>query len=90
MKSRWQVADGRSQETALSSQLSAPRTTVALCLCLLITILFSVSSAADVLKVVVNDTIQPVTAEYIGRGLDAAAANHDQAVLFSISRCCWP
>ncbi|HYU46253.1 MAG TPA: hypothetical protein VEK84_08770, partial [Terriglobales bacterium] len=37
------------------------------------------SSVADVLKVVVNDAIQPVTAEYIARALEAAAANHDQA-----------
>jgi len=33
----------------------------------------------------VNDAIQPVTAEYIGRALAAAAANHDQAVLIEIN-----
>jgi membrane-bound serine protease (ClpP class) len=38
-----------------------------------------------VLKIVVNDAIQPVTAEYIGRALDLAAANHDQAVLIEIN-----
>jgi membrane-bound serine protease (ClpP class) len=38
-----------------------------------------------VLKVVVDDAIQPVTAEYIGRALDAAAANHDEAVLIEIN-----
>ncbi len=43
------------------------------------------SSAADVLKIVVNDAIQPVTAEYIGRALDAASANHDQAVLIEMN-----
>jgi membrane-bound serine protease (ClpP class) len=43
------------------------------------------SSAADVLKIVVDDAIQPVTAEYIARALDAAAANHDQAVLIQIN-----
>jgi len=43
--------------------------------------LLAAVSAADVLKVTVNDAIQPVTAEYIGRALDLAAANHDQAVL---------
>jgi membrane-bound serine protease (ClpP class) len=42
-------------------------------------------SSADVLKIVVNDAIQPVTAEYIGRALDLAAANHDQAVLIEIN-----
>lgn len=41
--------------------------------------------SADVLKVVVNDAIQPVTAEYIARALDVAAANHDQAVLIEMN-----
>lgn len=43
------------------------------------------SSAADVLRIVVNDAIQPVTLEYISRALEAAAANHDQAVLIDIN-----
>ena len=47
--------------------------------------LFTTFSSADVLKIVVNDAIQPVTAEYIGRALDLAAANHDQAVLIEIN-----
>jgi membrane-bound serine protease (ClpP class) len=37
------------------------------------------------LKIAINDAIQPVTAEYIGRALDLAAANHDQAVLIEIN-----
>jgi len=40
---------------------------------------------ADVLRISVDDAIQPVTAEYIGRGIDAAAANYDQAVLIEIN-----
>jgi membrane-bound serine protease (ClpP class) len=40
---------------------------------------------AEVLRVAVDDAIQPVTAEYIGRALDVAAANHDQAVLIEIN-----
>ena len=47
--------------------------------------LFAASSSADVLKIAINDAIQPVTAEYIGRALDLAAANHDQAVLIEIN-----
>ena len=42
-------------------------------------------SSADVLRIAINDAIQPVTAEYIGRALDLAAANHDQAVLIEIN-----
>ena len=41
--------------------------------------------AADVLRIVVDDAIQPITAEYIGRALDAAAAHHDQALLIEIN-----
>ena len=41
--------------------------------------------SADVLRVSVDDAIQPVTAEYIGRALETAAANHDQAVLIEIN-----
>jgi len=37
------------------------------------------------LKIVVDDAIQPVTAEYIARGLETAATDHDQAVLIEIN-----
>lgn len=47
--------------------------------------LLASSASADVLKIVVNDTIHPITAEYIGRALDAANAAHDQAVLIEIN-----
>jgi membrane-bound serine protease (ClpP class) len=40
---------------------------------------------ADVLKIVVNDAIHPITAEYIDRALQSAAANHNQAVLIEIN-----
>lgn len=47
--------------------------------------LLSSSASADVLKIVVNDAIHPITAEYIDRALQLAAANHDQAVLIEIN-----
>jgi membrane-bound serine protease (ClpP class) len=47
--------------------------------------LLALSASADVLKVVVNDAIHPITAEYIDRALQSAAANHDQAVLIEIN-----
>jgi len=37
------------------------------------------------LKISINDAIQPVTAEYIGRALELAAARHDQAVLIELN-----
>jgi len=53
--------------------------------CFVALFLLAAVSAADVLKITVNDAIQPVTAEYIGRALALAAANHDQAVLIEIN-----
>lgn len=43
------------------------------------------SSASEVLKIVVDDTIHPITDEYIGRALEAAKNNHDEAVLIEMS-----
>ena len=50
-------------------------------------VLFLLASfcSADVLRVTVNDAIQPVTAEYIARALEVAARNHNQAVLIEIN-----
>jgi membrane-bound serine protease (ClpP class) len=42
------------------------------------------ASRPEVLKVVVDDAIQPSTEEYIGRAIDAAARNHDEAVLLEL------
>src|SRR6204780_1404387 len=42
-------------------------------------------SCAEVLKIVVNDTIQPVTEEYIARGIDEAQRRNDQAILIEIN-----
>jgi membrane-bound serine protease (ClpP class) len=71
----------------LRSQVSdlADKLTSRLWLGLFAAVLFTGSSAADVLKVVINDAIQPVTAEYIARALEVAAANHDQAVLIEMN-----
>src|SRR5436190_17657676 len=46
---------------------------------------FSALAPADVLKIVVDDTIQPVSAERIERALDLAAARKDDAVLIELS-----
>lgn len=55
-------------------------------------VLLTVSAAAsaapvarnEVLKVVVDDTIQPITREYITRALDSANSNHAEAVLLEL------
>jgi membrane-bound serine protease (ClpP class) len=48
-------------------------------------LLFSTFAGADVLKIVVNDTIQAATAERIERALDQAAAQKDDAVLLELN-----
>ena len=40
----------------------------------LVLCVFSAPSSGEVLKIVVKDTIHPITDEYIGRALDEAAA----------------
>jgi membrane-bound serine protease (ClpP class) len=52
---------------------------------LIATLFFSSLSSAQVLKVELNDTIQPVTEEYIARAIDEAARSNDQAILIEIN-----
>ena len=47
--------------------------------------LLVVPASAEVLKIVLNDTIQPVTDEFIGRALAEAKAKNDQALLIVIN-----
>ncbi len=53
--------------------------------CFALLFLLSALCAADVLKIVIDDAIQPITAEYIGRALQVAAANHDNALLIEMN-----
>jgi membrane-bound serine protease (ClpP class) len=43
------------------------------------------AAPADVLKVVIDDTIQPITQEYIARAIQEAQRRNDQAVLIEIN-----
>jgi len=45
----------------------------------------SMPSSAEVLKIVINDTIHPITDEYIGRALAQAQAQKAQALLIEIN-----
>jgi membrane-bound serine protease (ClpP class) len=51
----------------------------------LLLLVFSAGASAEVLKVVLDDTIQPITAEYIDRAIQQAHRENDQAVLIEIS-----
>jgi len=55
------------------------------CFASLLVLWLPVSARADVLKLVINDTIQPVTAERIARALDQSAAQKDDAVLIELN-----
>jgi membrane-bound serine protease (ClpP class) len=48
-------------------------------------LLLGTAARAEVLKIVVDDTIQPITEEYIARAIDEAARRGDQAVLIEIN-----
>jgi len=53
---------------------------------LLLVIFSSITPAsAEILKIVLNDTIQPITDEYIQRAIDEAARNHDDALLIELN-----
>jgi membrane-bound serine protease (ClpP class) len=52
---------------------------------LLIVFALSTAASADVLKIVVNDAIHPITDEYIGRAIAEAERNKDQALLIEIN-----
>ncbi len=53
--------------------------------CLVLLVIGCCSASAEVLKVVVNDTIQPISGEYIARAIAEAARRNDQAVLIEIN-----
>ena len=48
-------------------------------------VLGSLAGSAEVLKIVVDDTIHPITDEYVGRALEEAQRDKDQAVLVEIN-----
>lgn len=59
--------------------------TITLLLLLLFTLAFAKPASAQVLRIVVDDTIQPITAEYISRAIEQARKNNDQALLIEMN-----
>src|SRR6202453_1574424 len=53
--------------------------------CLLGLLVLTAAASAEVLKIVVNDAIHPITDEYLGRAIAEAARNKDQALLIEIN-----
>src|SRR5246127_3197114 len=54
-------------------------------ICLVLLVVCSSAASAEVLKVVVNDTIQPISGEYIARAIAETARRNDQGVLIEIN-----
>jgi membrane-bound serine protease (ClpP class) len=76
----------RSRESApvanSMKRLSFRRFSLALAFCLLS---FTLTSAAEVLKIVINDAIHPITDEFIGRALADAQTRRADALLIEIN-----
>ncbi len=53
--------------------------------CLVALVVCSSPASAEILKAVVNDTIQPISQEYIARAIDEAARRNDKALLIEIN-----
>ena len=65
-------------------------TSAAVVILLLSTVAFTTAAQAPgppsgVLRITVNDTIHPITEEYIGRAIEQASRDHDQALLIEIN-----
>ncbi|HUA17024.1 MAG TPA: nodulation protein NfeD [Verrucomicrobiae bacterium] len=56
-----------------------------LLLCLVAILLFGFPASAEVLRIVVDDTIQPITAEYISRAIDEAHRVNAEALLIEMN-----
>lgn len=54
-------------------------------LAVLLLSVFSSLSSAEVLKIVLNDTIHPITDEYVGRAIAEAERNKDEALLIELN-----
>ena len=80
------VLNPQQSEIHLRSRLAGRLpTTIAAAILLLVTLAFAQPVSAQVLQIVVDDTIQPITAEYILRAIEQARKNNDQAVLIELN-----
>src|SRR5262245_10158615 len=76
----WRTRPDRSREVSTMRQHRLLKTVAVLALCVAASY-----ARADVVKIVVNDTIQPVAAEYIDRAIQEAQRSHADAVLIEMN-----
>jgi len=55
------------------------------CLILTLAVITTAPASAQILKITINDTIQPISAEYISRAIDEAHRRNAQAVLIEMN-----
>ncbi len=67
------------------SWLSRPLNAVAVSILFILAFTIPTPASAQVLKIVVDDTIQPITAEYISRAAEQAGNNNNQALLIELN-----
>jgi membrane-bound serine protease (ClpP class) len=75
----------RSEGPMHSSSTIKSYSKLRLIITIVIAAIFSFPASAEVLKVVVNDTIQPISQEYIARAIDEAHRRNAQAVLIEMN-----
>ncbi len=75
------MADGMQRNRCSGSRKMLARWAMAL----LTALLLSSFAYGEILKIVIDDTIQPVSEEYIARAIDEAQRRNDQAVLIEIN-----
>ncbi len=61
------------------------RRLIQLAIVVIATVCLSVPASAEILKVTLNDTIQPISEEYIARAIAEAGHRNDQAILIEIN-----
>src|ERR1700749_1127598 len=82
-----QLGCEESARAAASMKMKTKAKLLSRLFCSLLAVLFfaSLPAPAEVLKIVVDDTIQPITEEYISRAVDEAQRSHDQALLIELN-----
>ncbi|HSZ63804.1 MAG TPA: nodulation protein NfeD [Terriglobales bacterium] len=85
LSSRVSVLGSRSSVSSFRFSFLSKRLASRFCLAALTSLFLVASCSADVLKIIVDDAIQPVTTEYIQRALETAHREKDQAVLIEMN-----
>jgi membrane-bound serine protease (ClpP class) len=84
-RNRWKIELGGAQHLNFSTSGTMNKFRMGWVVVAVLVVAGSLRASAEVLKVVVDDTIQPISEEYIARALAEAARRNDQAVLIEMN-----